>query len=465
VYIADADNCRVQKVDSSGKVILTCGSPGSADGEFSPSKVQNVRWSPYALAIDSKGNLYATDPGNFRIQKFDSSGNFKFAWGSQGSDNGQFQGGKCVVLNDTFPVPSPLGIAVDSLDNIYVVDSGNNRVQIFYEVETTRITFAPVVPENMNIYVLGSDGNLWFETGPFGPNHVPPKRLPIDNNVMAFQALGPNQAVVLGADGNLWLENWPYGDVAQTVKTRLQIDGNVAAFQTVLSSYQNCIFVLGNDGSLWHENWPPSGDVTQTIASRQVVDENVKAFWPLDVYDLVVLGSDGNLWWESIPWGSIEQTMANRRIIDANVIGAQPIDGYNIYVLGADGNLWFEPWPPPSANTPNFKGWGNVALTVGYRQRVDGNVVAFQAIDVSTTFVLGTDGNLWFETGPWGNVSQTISTRKLVASNVTSFFVWTGARGFLNEWAVLYKDTDHVLWYTVSPFPNSWNMEIDTNVM
>jgi hypothetical protein len=77
--------------------------------------------------------------------------------------------------------------------------------------------------------------------------------------------------VVLGADGNLWLEHWPYGNVAQTVKDRLQIDGNVAAFQTVLSSYQNCIFVLGTDGNLWHENWPPSGKVAQTIATRQII--------------------------------------------------------------------------------------------------------------------------------------------------------------------------------------------------
>jgi hypothetical protein len=96
--------------------------------------------------------------------------------------------------------------------------------------------------------------------------------------------------------------------------------------------------------------------------------------------------------------GSIEHTIANRRIIDANVIAAQPIDGYDIYVLGADGNLWFEPWPQPGANMSGFKAWGNVALTVDYRQRVDGNVSGFQAIDVTAAFVLGKDGNLWFET-------------------------------------------------------------------
>lgn len=35
-------------------------------------------------------------------------------------------------------------------------------------VATNVSSFQPVQPGNMAIYVLGSDGNLWFETGPFG---------------------------------------------------------------------------------------------------------------------------------------------------------------------------------------------------------------------------------------------------------------------------------------------------------
>ena len=38
-------------------------------------------------------------------------------WGSYGTGNGQFI--------------SPSGIAVDSSDNVYVVDAGNNRIEIF----------------------------------------------------------------------------------------------------------------------------------------------------------------------------------------------------------------------------------------------------------------------------------------------------------------------------------------------
>jgi hypothetical protein len=45
---------------------------------------------PDGLAVDQQGNLYVTDSGNHRIQKFDSDGHFITTWGGKGSDDGQF---------------------------------------------------------------------------------------------------------------------------------------------------------------------------------------------------------------------------------------------------------------------------------------------------------------------------------------------------------------------------------------
>jgi hypothetical protein len=72
---------------------------------------------PYGVAVDSTGNIYVADTGNDRIQVFDSSGAFLFEVGTYGTGNGQFD--------------RPNGIAVDSTGKIYVADSGNNRIQVF----------------------------------------------------------------------------------------------------------------------------------------------------------------------------------------------------------------------------------------------------------------------------------------------------------------------------------------------
>ncbi|MGI0008333.1 MAG: HYR domain-containing protein [Nitrosopumilaceae archaeon] len=71
---------------------------------------------PQDLALDSAGNVYVTDYGNRRIQKFDNDGNFLQTWGIKGSGNGQFQ--------------VPAGIAIGN-DFVYVVDNDLNRVQKF----------------------------------------------------------------------------------------------------------------------------------------------------------------------------------------------------------------------------------------------------------------------------------------------------------------------------------------------
>ena len=61
--------------------------------------------------------MYVTDTGNHRIEKFDREGNFITQWGGFGNGEGQFN--------------FPYGIAVDARGSVFVVDSGNTRVQQF----------------------------------------------------------------------------------------------------------------------------------------------------------------------------------------------------------------------------------------------------------------------------------------------------------------------------------------------
>ncbi len=116
VYIFDSSNNRVQKFDSNGQYILQWGTQGTGNGQFQAPGflIGDLKGG---IAVDSTGNVYVVDTGNNRVQKFNSQGGYVTQWGTLGTGNGQFSG--------------PGGIAVDSTGNVYVVDRFNNRIQKF----------------------------------------------------------------------------------------------------------------------------------------------------------------------------------------------------------------------------------------------------------------------------------------------------------------------------------------------
>jgi PKD repeat protein len=115
VYVADFNNNRIQKFNPDGSFVTAWGTLGSANGQFN---------GPYYIAIDTNDNgaVYVTDSNNHRVQKFDANGGFVGAWGTYGTGDGQFN--------------VPKGISVYRLSGasvgyVFVVDSGNNRIQKF----------------------------------------------------------------------------------------------------------------------------------------------------------------------------------------------------------------------------------------------------------------------------------------------------------------------------------------------
>jgi len=71
----------------------------------------------HGVEIDVEGNVYVVDTGNNRIQKFSNDGVFLFKWGSSGPGPGQFN--------------HPHGVGIGPMGNLYVSETGNNRVQKF----------------------------------------------------------------------------------------------------------------------------------------------------------------------------------------------------------------------------------------------------------------------------------------------------------------------------------------------
>ncbi len=137
LYICDQNIHRVRKVDlTTGTITTFAGTAGGFGGDGGPATAAKFN-SPMSAALDP-GNLYLyiVDYGNSRVRKVElATGNIM-----------TFAGGGTLPLGDAGPatkaqLSSPSGFAVDSR-NLYIADRANNRVRKVEWATGTITTFA-----------------------------------------------------------------------------------------------------------------------------------------------------------------------------------------------------------------------------------------------------------------------------------------------------------------------------------
>ncbi|HRG48615.1 MAG TPA: NHL repeat-containing protein, partial [Leptospiraceae bacterium] len=138
VFVADCWNNKIRKITSGGVVTTFAGS--GTQGSTDATGTAATFYCPAGLAVDSLGNVFVSDQGNNKIRKITSGGVVTTLVGSgfSGNTNG-------IGTLASFNVP--IGLAVDSLGNIYVADSNNDRIR--------KITSAGLV----STFVGGPSGN------------------------------------------------------------------------------------------------------------------------------------------------------------------------------------------------------------------------------------------------------------------------------------------------------------------
>ncbi|QOY36248.1 6-bladed beta-propeller [Anaerobacillus isosaccharinicus] len=154
IYVTDTNNKRVQVFDLAGAPLFTFGEAGKGPGKFN---------FPYGISGDNQGRVFVADMYNGDISIHDSKGEFIEYFAPNLSKEKRItspaglriinnhvyvtdiQANKVIVLNMSGEITLEIGgfgenpgqflapnaVTADSEGNIYVVDTGNQRVQSF----------------------------------------------------------------------------------------------------------------------------------------------------------------------------------------------------------------------------------------------------------------------------------------------------------------------------------------------
>ena len=204
IYVADSSNHSIRKLTPDGQVITLAGNglPGNQDG-----KQENARFFyPSDVAVDGKGNVYVADTLNHAIKKIDGNGNVTTLTNNAlrvvelypgvVEDSGDFKDGPLseALFNE------PTGLAIDDKGNLYVSDTGNQRIRYIDFASGTVSTVAGGGSyEATSLYVEGE----YVDGAAVDARFSSPTGLSIARDGSLLVADRNNHAIRLIADGQV----------------------------------------------------------------------------------------------------------------------------------------------------------------------------------------------------------------------------------------------------------------------
>jgi uncharacterized protein (TIGR03437 family) len=138
LYIADSIASNVRKVANGVITTVAGGGPPFFIGDNGPAASAGL-FGPSGVAVDSGGNLYIADTFNNRVRKVSGGVITTVVGNGTGALSGD--GGPA----SSSEVNEPLAVAVDAAGNLYVADTGNNRIRRLTPVGSPSINAGGVV--------------------------------------------------------------------------------------------------------------------------------------------------------------------------------------------------------------------------------------------------------------------------------------------------------------------------------
>ena len=160
LYISDTGNNRIEKVDPAGHITTIAGNTeiAGSTGNGGPAFSAQIS-APSAIAVDGAGNIFFADTGNSAIREINALTNtistVAGTLGTSGATGNELAG--------------PQGFAFDASGDLYIADTGNNRIQ---KVDTAGVvtTVPGTFSQPWSVAVSSKDGSLYIAD--FGSNRV-----------------------------------------------------------------------------------------------------------------------------------------------------------------------------------------------------------------------------------------------------------------------------------------------------
>jgi len=121
IYVTDLYTHSILKIDEGGRISIFAGHPGESGDTLATTDIRTARFNdPRGIACDRSGNIFVADTGNNKIKVINDRGVSLLAGSTSGMTDG---------AGTSAQFKTPYDVAVDHAGRVYVADTGNHAVR------------------------------------------------------------------------------------------------------------------------------------------------------------------------------------------------------------------------------------------------------------------------------------------------------------------------------------------------